>query len=248
MYDLEIIWADDIILENVHFQGHTPVTQSATTDSSWKLCPSWKTISAIRLPSRLIRSWHGKYGITQINTTFSDFDFTKDSGCGVDYYSYQDWSRGDLHFDYTTTLSGMGELSSINDYFCKANTVGVDDVIMFDENGSLSPTESAGFSTIVTNNVKMTSYSECTTVPDHCYAYCPDQCLRTMTYLVEHNISDQMQLYLTDEDGKSITVANKVENKEHKWEWMHRKYSVSLPPNKQYTAEFIDQNNERTWP
>ena len=111
----------------------------------------------------------------------------------------------DTHFDYTSSLQNV-TISDSRGLFmdgCKASSLyGVDDIVITDQDGyllaSLDGSSEATAGVFVSNNDFM-KFDDCIEYPDNCLAFCPERCLRTVTYSVEQYWTEYLRLKVTGE-------------------------------------------------
>ena len=124
--------------------------------------------------------------------------------------------RTDSHFDYTTSLENVTVLDSRGLFIdaCTASLkYGVDDIVLHDLDGSLvasisgtSPdNETSG---VFVSNTDSMKFSGCIEYASNCLSYCPDICLRTVTYAVEQFGTEGFNLLVTSE--RFLFFANSI--------------------------------------
>jgi hypothetical protein len=170
-------------------------------------------------------------------------------------------------FDYFTTLMDISLTPGTKPItLCRAKEVGVTDIYIVDTDSSLHPDGTSSFtgtSTIMSDSVQMTTFlnpdKTCTLLPEECYLYCEDTCLRTVTYEIDpaatenyrlqvcsatnasHCIEVGASFYYEMEDTAQETL---IENSEDD---KYRYLSVSVPPGT-YDAKIMDESGSVAWP
>ena len=115
--------------------------------------------------------------------------------------------RTDSHFDYTSSVGNV-TISDSRGLFIDACTAlsryGVDDIVINDLDGALASSIMGTSSTsqtsgVFVSNTDFMKFSDCITYASNCVAYCPNLCLRTVTYAVEQFGTDGVKLLVTSE-------------------------------------------------
>lgn len=136
-----------------------------------------------------------------------------------------------------------------------AQSYGVDDLVITDQDGYLvaslndASLDEASGGVFVTNSEHM-MLDDCIEYPDNCLAFCPNTCLRTVTYSVEQFGTEELKLLVTDKNGNSRLIPGKIQQTgyyEFSRPFNFRTFSASLPEG-EYTAQFVDQNGNSIWP
>lgn len=115
--------------------------------------------------------------------------------------------RTDSHFDYTSSVENVTIFDS-RGLFIDACTAllkyGVDDIVINDLDGALASSMTGTSSTsqtsgVFVSNTDFMKFGDCIGYASNCLAYCPDLCLRTVTYTVEQFGTDGFKLIVTSE-------------------------------------------------
>jgi hypothetical protein len=199
----------------------------------------------------LLQTLQGKFK----NVRFSGFN---DTGCDVSAVFWADDEVSIGSWDYWAALEdskveGVSEGQIAN--FCRAVNVGIADSYIIDKDSAFGEAlgSTGGPSTIMTHtntHTKLQSFVEptlCHDYPENCYSYCENTCLRTVTFRVDPSISDEHKLKIC----KKNDPLNRCEIFDN---WYNhdtldrfRIFSPALPAGS-YSAEFLDELNQVTWP
>ena len=202
-----------------------------------------------RTDRNLLPTLQGKFK----NVKFSGFN---DTGCDQSAVFWADDEDRIPVWDYFTALEdssseGVSEGQIAN--FCRAVNKGIKDSYIVDQNSAFGSNPGNGPSTIMTytDTIKqMQAFVEptmCSDHPDHCYSYCENTCLRTMTVRVDPGISDQNTLKICKEDDPQSRCETYKSWYNHDTQDRFRLFSPALPAGK-YSAEFLDDSGQVIWP
>jgi len=138
-------------------------------------------------------------------------------------------------------------------------------MFVIDSDSSLKPSKVSfeGTSSLIGRTKEMSAFidnSKCTDVDEHCYRYCTDTCLRRVTYLVDPADTENYKLQVCDSndcievDGKyyyeddDTYQYNPTNNLKNTISLKSRYFAVTLPKREAYSAVFLDENKNPTWP
>jgi len=261
-WGFSLVYSDGILIDGMTVKGYTDTLKYITTPTNrQKICSrtDWSH-EGLRMMTKKNRygETDPNRGLRIKNVVFSDFDInTKSCKLGSWPISFSD-IRTDSHFDYTSSLENV-TVSDSRGLFIDACTAseryGVDDIVMHDLDGSLvasvagtSPdNETTG---VFVSNTDSMMFSGCIEYASNCLSYCPDICLRTVTYAVEQFGTAGFNLLITNENGDSLSIPGKIQTGDYTFfshAYRPRKFSASLPSGS-YTAQFIDEEGNQVWP
>ncbi len=190
------------------------------------------------------------------NVKFSHYN---DTGCAVSAVFVTDDEDRYPTWDYWTAIENSQteavDLANIAN-FCKAAAKNIPDSYITDHDSAFGASLgiSGGISTIMTytdTQTKMQAFVEATSCHDfaeQCFSYCEDTCLRTMTVRVDPSVSPDYKLKIC-KGSTCETYNNWLYNSGSSANWADafRTFSPALPSGS-YTAEFLDENNDVSWP
>ena len=190
------------------------------------------------------------------NVRFTHFN---DTGCKVSAVFVTDDEDRYPTWDYWSAIENSQteavDLANIAN-FCKAAVKNIPDSYINDHGSAFGASLgiSGGISTIMTytdTQTKMQAFVEPTSCQDfteQCFSYCEDTCLRTMTVRVDPSVSPDYKLKIC-KDSTCETYNNWMYNSgsSHNWADAFRTFSPALPRGS-YTAQFLDENNDVSWP
>mmetsp|Transcript_52985 Transcript_52985/g.78551 ORF Transcript_52985/g.78551 Transcript_52985/m.78551 type:complete len:1770 (-) Transcript_52985:364-5673(-) len=154
------------------------------------------------------------------------------------------------NFNAKTLLTGLTFDTGVRKInICDIVDAGVSDVSIRDD-GGLNPSGTSPGVVVNYNPALETFGMACTPMPGTCAEYCDNACMRKVTLIVNSQLTDFVQLHVTDENGDELFVTGDTtyisDYQVTLWN-SYRTYSVSLPAGS-YTAEFIDFDGNPYWP
>jgi len=265
--------AEKMELRNVDIIGYSDeykkiVQTEQFKDTTGKRCPPHVKLVGIDMHT-FTRKDHTApwidFGAQISNVSLSGFvDTGCENGKGAYALNFEEQVESKM-FDYFVTLQNIQIENKANWIdFCSAEKEGVTDIFVIDSDSSLKPSSVSfeGTSSLISRTEEMSAFidkSKCTDVDEHCYSYCPDTCLRRVTYLIDPADTENYKLRVCDKSdttkcievsgnyyyeykgGSLNTLKNTISLKS-------RYFAVSLPKREAYTAVFLDENNDPTWP
>eukprot|EP00804_Cyclotella_cryptica_P014145 CCRYP_005584-RA/>CCRYP_005584-RA protein AED:0.03 eAED:0.03 QI:259/1/1/1/0.94/0.9/20/117/3951 len=261
-WGLFLLYSDGILIDGMVVKGYTDTLKYITTPTNrQKICSraDWSH-EGMRIMTKKNRygETDPNRGLRLKNVVFSDFDKNTNS-CKLGSWpiAFSD-IRTDSHFDYTSSFENV-TVSDSRGLFIDACTAsskyGVDDIVINDLDGSLvasiagNSAENETSGVFVSNSVSM-KFSGCSEYLTNCLAYCPDLCLRTVTYAVEQFGTEGLNLVITNDNGESLSIPGKIQAGDYTFfshAFRPRKFSASLPSGT-YTAQFMDEEGNEVWP
>jgi len=264
---LEARYSDNLTLTNIDIRGFSNLSRALTkAPYFWQLCPSSSAVVGYRLNTLIDDSSETK-GATVKNLVFADFDTSPDCPASV-AIELNNLDVSDGHFDYMTSFQNISIKDSRNYYInaCRAQSIGINDVVLTDKDGSVFNHINASSPYSIVSNVKsLTTFATnpCTLYPEMCVADCASTCLRTVEYSVEQFGTSKWALQIIKDngngafdssdsqiviggkyryDGNDTSTADTMQN-----ESKLRKFSVSLPMGS-FRAQFLDDSGIVSWP
>jgi len=264
---LEARYSENLTISNVEIRGFSNSSRTLTLPPYfWQLCPSSSAVVGYRL-NTFINDGSETKGVTAKNLIFADFDATLDCPGSVSI-ELNSLDVTDGHFDYLSSFQNISIKDSRNFYInaCRAQSVGINDIVLTDIDGSLfNHTNASSPYSVVSNVNSLTTFAanSCTLHPEMCLADCASTCLRTVEYSVEQFGTSKWALQIIKDNGdgvfdssdSQIVVGSKyrydgndtstVDNMQ--LESNLRKFSVSLPIGS-FQAQFLDDTGAVSWP
>lgn len=239
-YGIELRWTDNLLIKNTLIRGHTEATRllvkapyfSQPCDSSNWFVPA----IGLLLPTQ-IWSWNknDNIGATLFNVHFTDFDHSDECEPSIPI-SFSDEKRNN-HFDYVTmfqnvTIDGKKLMDAPS-----SDQEGTRDVIIHDVDGSSDPSGQASQPGMFISSVKWLKdfASGSCTAYNNGISYCPNNCFRSFTFLVDQSVSENIDLVVTKQDtGTQVIVpyvSYQYEEDSHLKHFYdnYRFFSVALP-------------------
>ena len=177
-------------------------------------------------------------GSNLTNVQFSGFD---DTGCFSPrrHLIFQN-IRHLPHFDWFPQIKGLSNADGGNFRFdlCSSANIGVEDVLFTDLDSSMHPNgpgSFSGISSLVSNRAWMKGFArgQCIDVPEMCYSYCEDTCLRFVSFYVDKYDTEDVLLVVTDTESQNkIEVGGNFD------------YSKKKDENRQYTLTDVYSNTK----
>ena len=165
----------------------------------------------LELPTQ-ISKWDRKDNIGAILTNVQFISFDNDEECSENTpFNFRIIDDNKFnHFQYTTILHNVTIDGSkfMNPPDQQQNVV--KDIVIHDNDGSTDPLGEASHGMIVSNLKYLTAFTNdtCTRYPSGSGGtYCPNACYRTVSFLVDQNDSELIDLRVTRQsDGKHVLV------------------------------------------
>ncbi len=255
-------WSDNIEINDLLLRGVTSATKSMTKQHYFnKPCISHNfqlSPSGLRLPVAIHRrdNIHNKDNIgTRIsNIQFTDFDHDDECESSVPISFSSSDHHGRSHFDYVTMMKNVTVDGSkwINGETREED--GVNDVMIHDVDGSASPLGKLSVPGMFVRDVlwlQAFAPDGCAQLP-HGVSYCPNTCYRTITFFVDQNDSEDIDVRVTrrSDEVETLVPYNRYfyEDDVHRKHYTGnlRAFSIALPEG-EYTLEFL-KDLKITWP
>jgi hypothetical protein len=162
--------------------------------------------------------------------------------------------------DFSTSFSNI----EINDEaprltLCDAHNVGIQDVYMIDKDSSLKPAHSTatGVSVLVSDHPNMRHFipdseNKCVSDARGCFRYCPQSCLRSVSYSIDPADPKEYHLRVCERGNLNNCILYEGHSREEldtsdRFVRHAKTYYVALPSGR-YDAAFIDSTFTVSWP